>query len=342
MYASRLHVTLAPAILLLAGLAYAQDQPPAPPQTAPPASNSGGWRRVGSQPPAPAANAQNPEPVARDDGQGSQQDQSPVTPPSANRYYDPPPYGVPPELTVKPGTYLTVRINEPLSSDRNQPGDPFSAVLMQPLVVDGVVVAHRGQSVYGRVAEAQKARSDTPSRLGLELTSLSLADGDQVPIRSQLVSRQGGRTPAGDQAGTVIATTATGAAIGAMAGWGTGAAIGGGVGAVGGAVAVLLTRNHPTVIYPEAALTFRIESPVQVSTTRAPGAFRYAGPEDYERPLEAQARPVPPPVRRPVLYPYPYGYPYPYPYPYWGPYWGPYFGVGVVVGRGGYYRGRRW
>jgi hypothetical protein len=50
-----------------------------------------------------------------------------------------------------------VRLNEEIPSDHNQEGDVFSASLSQPIVVDGVVVAQRGQSVMGRVAEAQKA-----------------------------------------------------------------------------------------------------------------------------------------------------------------------------------------
>ena len=40
-----------------------------------------------------------------------------------------------PSLTMKPGTILTVRINEPLSSDTNRLGDVFSATLTQPVIV---------------------------------------------------------------------------------------------------------------------------------------------------------------------------------------------------------------
>ena len=112
-----------------------------------------------------------------------------------------PAYGLPPQLTLQPGTYVTILTNQPLSSDRNQPGDTFSGTLNQPVVVDGIVVAQRGQAVYGRVAEAVKAHAGNSSRLGLELTSFTLADGTQVPIRSQLVARQGSTTPAGVQAG---------------------------------------------------------------------------------------------------------------------------------------------
>jgi len=255
-----------------------------------------------------------------------------------------PAYGLPARLTLQPGTFVTVRINGALSSDRNQVGDAFTATLEQPVIVDGVVVANRGQGVYGRVAEVQKHHGDKPSRLGVELTSLTLADGSQAPLHSQLVARQGPTTPGGVQAGTVVGTTAVGAAVGAAAGWGTGAAIGAGAGAIAGMAGVVLTKNHPSVIYPETALTFRVESPVTIATDRAPQAFRYVGPEDYNRPVQRQLVQSRPPgsygygYASPYYgYGYPYGgyYPY-YPYPYWG-------GVGVYWGPGFYFRGgRRW
>ena len=98
---------------------------------------------------------------------------------------------------------------------------------------------------------------------------------------------------------------------------------------------MLLTHNHPSVVYPETALTFRIETPVLINTTRAPQVFRYVAPNDYQRPAEARAIPV----RRSVPYYGPGYYPYS-PYPYWGPYYGGYgLGVGIGFGRGW---GRRW
>jgi hypothetical protein len=327
------------------------------------AQESGGWRRVGDRPPAPPPPAASSDPLAQGQGQGPAQDPEPMD--RSDAYGQPAPqqqepvlqqrpqagqpsmnrssYGLPGEITLRPGTYITVRLGQALSSDHNQPGDTFVASLAQPVVVDGVVVANRNQMVYGRVAEAEKAHSDRPSRLALELTSLTLADGTQVPIRSQLVSRQGGSTPAGAQVGTVATTTGVGAVIGGIAGYGTGAAIGAGVGAVAGVAGVLLTRNHPTVVYPETALTFAIQSPVEVSTARAPQAFRYVGPDDYnhaqgEPQLQTRAAGPPPAYGAPYA-PYPYygGY-YGYPY-YYGGFYGP--GIGVVIGRGyGYGYGR--
>jgi hypothetical protein len=321
-------------LLFTAGLALAQDaQNPTP-----------GWRPMGATAPAvaPAATGQDPEPIARADASAPESQAPPAAQPETqaamraepNPADQPPPYGLPAVLTVRPGTFLTVRVNEPLSSNRNHPGDSFSGALAQPLVVDGVVVAQRGQMVYGTVAEAAKSHAKTPSRLGLALSEITLVDGSQIPVRSQLAAFQGGKTPASEQAGTVIGTAALGAAVGAAADWGRGAAIGGGAGALVGGLAVLLTRNQPTVIYPEAALTFRIDAPIEISTARAPQAFQFVNPNDYDRPQQLQAGAARRPAPRPRVYaPYPYAYPgwsYPYPYNY-GP------SIGVFIGRG-----RRW
>ena len=301
---------------------------------------TGGWRRFNDPPPAPAPQAQPaaPEaqdqdpsqPVARNDAYGQ-----PQQPQQAQRPNDRPPaavphYGLPAALTIRPGTYVTVRVNQPISSDRNQQGDIFQASLAQPIVVDGVVVAQRGQTVLGRVAEAVKAgRVSGTSRLGLQLTGLTLADGTQANAQSQMVTRAG-RTSVGSDVGVVGTTTALGAGVGAMADWGRGAAIGAGAGAVVGIAGVLLTRGRATVVYPETLLTFRIDAPVNVDLTRAPQAFRYVGPDEYDQPLRTTV------VRRAA--PAPYYTPYPYYSPGWGypgyygynPYgWGPTFGIGI-------------
>ena len=234
---------------------------------------------------------------------------------------------VSPPLTLKPGTILTVRINEPLSSDHNQVGDVFSATLTQPVIVLGIVVSRYGQTAAGRVVESKKAgRASGVSHLGITLTSLTLVDGQTVPIQSQLLVREG-PTSVGRDAATITGTTGLGAAIGAAAGWGKGAAIGAAAGAAAGTIGVLLARGQPTVVGPETLLTFQVMAPVTIETNTAPQAFRFVEPADYpsaETPSQqALASPVP------LAYPYPY-YVYhasPYYYPYWGyPYfYGPSF-----------------
>jgi hypothetical protein len=232
-------------------------------------------------------------------------------------------------------------VNQLLSSDKNQAGDAFSATLVQPIVVNGVVVAEPGQTIGGRVAQAEKAgRVEGLAKLGIQLTELTLVDGQQIPIQSQLISRSG-PSSVGQDAGAIAGTTALGAALGAAVGWGTGAAIGAGAGLAAGTLGVLVTRGHPSIITPEQILTFRLEAPITISTDRAPQAFRYIQPGEYDRPYYGGGGGQPGmgqyaggPAPAPYYYGYPY-YAYGYPY-YWGPGFSFFVGPSFYWGRGFY------
>lgn len=204
----------------------------------------------------------------------------------------------PAELVLAAGTWITIRVNETLSSDHNRAGEAFTATLAQPLIVDGWVVSRRGQTVGGRVAEARKAgRVKGTSRLGIELTEIGLADGQQVPVRTQLIEYAGG-TSQGRDAAAVGTAVGVGAAVGAAADGGFGAGIGAIAGAAASTIGVLATRGRATEVFPETALTFRILDPVTISTGRSAQAFQPARQEDYEqKQLEHRAsqRPAPGP-----------------------------------------------
>ena len=189
---------------------------------------------------------------------------------------------VPGTLTVPAGTILLIRINDYLSSSRNQIGDQFTAVLENPLVVNGWVVARRGQMIVGHVKDVRKAgRIKGTSELGVELTDLTVVDGRQVPILTELWKGSGG-TSHGQDAATVATTTGLGALIGAAADWGEGAAIGAGAGAAAGIGAVLLTRGRPTVLHPEEQLSFRLVDPVRIDTTQSQQAFLPVTQQDID------------------------------------------------------------
>jgi hypothetical protein len=253
---------------------------------------------------------------------------------------------VPDHITIPAGAFVTVRVDQFLSSDKSKAGDSFAATLSRPLVANGLVVSRRGETLGGRVVEAKKAgRVKGVSQLQITLNALTLADGQQIPIQTELTSITG-PTSNGRDAAAVGMTTVTGAAIGAAADWGPGAAIGAGAGLVAGVVGVLVTRGRPTVIYPESQLTFRLAKPVTFSTEKAPQAFVDASTLNIQR-AAAQGPPQGPPrgyqgCAGPGCAPYPPPYYYgPY-YPYYPYYWGPSFGFfygGGFYGRGFYGRG---
>lgn len=282
-----------------------------------------------------------------------QQNQEPPAQEQAGPDQGPPPnQAVPPaQLTLPAGTVIRVRTNEWLSTDRNLPGDDFSASLDQPIVVDGWVVARRGQAETGRVSMAIKApRGGGSSQLGIELRQLTFVDGQQPEIQTQLVQNSAGGSSNGRNAAIIGTTTGVGAAIGAVAGGGSGAALGAIVGGAAGIAGAFSTRGRPTVIPPETVLSFRLQAPLTISTEKSQFAFQPVSQVDYDsrgasaRPQRyaapgAAAPPYPPPPPPPAYYGYPY-YGYAYPYGFYPAPFGFGFYGGYGFGFGGRFGGR--
>jgi hypothetical protein len=231
------------------------------------------------------------------------------------------PQPVPAQLTLPAKTWITIRVDQALSSDRNHAGDNFTATLAQPLVANGVVVAHRGQTLAGVVSEAEKTKG--VSHLGLQVTEVGLADGRQAPVKTVLITR---RSYAPMWRDTTTVGTASGSGTDKEAAAST--------------VGVLLTHKKPSVVYPQDVLTFRLEAPVTISTEASPDAFERVTPGEYQQRTSLQTR-ASGETAPPAYYGY-YGYPYYYNYwysPYfWGPGfsfgWGPHYFGGF---RGGFY-----
>jgi hypothetical protein len=242
---------------------------------------------------------------------------------------------VPQSLTLPAGTVIRLRVADWISTDRSVIGDLFSAELDQPIVVNGWVVARRGQAQSGRVSLVQKGHGGGSSQLGLELPELTLVDGQQVQLQTQLYQTSAG-TDRGRDVAIVGTTTGMGAVIGAIAGRGVGAAIGAGIGATAGIAGVISTPGKPTVIQPETVLSFRLQQTITISTANSQFAFQPVSQSDYDshapQSRPRMARPGPPPPH----YYGPDGNPYAYVYPY-AIYPGPYVGFGYY-GRFGRWR----
>jgi hypothetical protein len=293
-----------------------QDQQQKQDQSAPPQQNQRGQDQQQDQQaaPPPPPDQTGPLPPAP-----TPQYQQQVPPPQS--YPRVRPANLPDALTIPAGTVIQVRTTDWLSSEKSQTGDVFIATLVQPLVVDGWVVMRRNQSIIGHVTDAKKApRGGGVSKLQLDLSQLTLVDGQLVPVQTTLLNASAG-TSNGRDAAAIGLTTGTGAAIGAGFGGGPGAAIGAGAGFVAGVAGVLFTRGKPTIIPPEDVLTFKLENPLTISTVRSNVAFRPVTAQDYAQskpaPRPRLVRPYPPPPYG--YYAYPYG-PYPYPayYGYYG------------------------
>jgi hypothetical protein len=174
-----------------------------------------------------------------------------------------------------PGTTITLPADQPMlvrmideiDSKHNEVGDVFKASLETDLVTNGILVARRGTTVYGRLAYAKEAgHLSGSSELQLELTRL-IIDGKEFPIVSGSYTLKG-RGRGEDTAKKVGGGAVAGAIIGAIAGGGAGAAIGAGVGGAAGAGVQIFTRGHQVKVPSETLLEFRLDQPVNVTPTQ--------------------------------------------------------------------------
>ena len=175
---------------------------------------------------------------------------APPEPPKAN------------SVTITTGTVIQVRLRDSLSTERNKPGDSFSATIDQPIVVDGFVIAERGSRVEGRITELDRSgRVKGLARMALELTKMTTSDGQQITIQTSAFERKAEDSKKKDAAKVGIGA-AIGAVIGGIAGGGKGAGAGAGAGGAIGAGDVLLTRGTPVELASETRLSFRLQEPV--------------------------------------------------------------------------------
>jgi hypothetical protein len=102
-----------------------------------------------------------------------------------------PPFTSPMSPSLPAGTLLTVRLQNSLSSLRVHAGQIFSAVLAEPVVIDGKTVVERGAGVSGRVESAQASPPTRNSAsLRLILDSITIK-GKQWPLQTASLFARG-------------------------------------------------------------------------------------------------------------------------------------------------------
>jgi len=160
---------------------------------------------------------------------------------------------------------IPARTVEALSSERNHPGDTFTATLDQPLVVNGLVIAERGARLEGKIVQSQQAgRVKGLADLAIALTQITTSDGQKVALETETFEKHG-PSSTGENAAKVGAAAGVGAIIGAIAGGGKGAGIGAVIGGAAGGGGVMATRGKPSVIPPETRINFRLRDNVTIT-----------------------------------------------------------------------------
>ena len=169
----------------------------------------------------------------------------------------------PKEVTLLPGTAVTVRLSGAVGSKLSAKGDHFSAIVARPVEVNGKVVVPAGAEALGKVVEAvPQGRFKGAAQLRLVLETVTL-NKDNYDVQTSSVNRyQKGK---GKRTATFIGGGAGGGAlIGGLAGGGKGALIGAALGAGAGTAGAAYTGNKEIVLPAESTLSFKLAVPLTV------------------------------------------------------------------------------
>jgi hypothetical protein len=167
------------------------------------------------------------------------------------------------KVTVPAGTRILIRTIDPIDTTKQKTGYRFTASLETNLQVEDTVVAQRGTTVYGRLAQASSAgKMSGSSQLTIEMTDIVIG-GTSYPLLTSTYELKG-KGEGKKTAGKVIGGTGLGAIIGGIAGGGAGAAIGAVAGAAGGTALAASKKGEQLQIPSESLLEFRIEQPVSL------------------------------------------------------------------------------
>ncbi len=169
------------------------------------------------------------------------------------------------DYTIPAGTVIAVRNTTELTTSKLANGSVFEAVLEQPLVVGGTVLAPQGAPVTGVVA-----LSDPGGRVkgvaSMEVTIRSIAGehNNTIRVKAGNYGVEAGTSKGRDAKRTGVMAGA-GALVGAIAGGGKGAAIGLGAGAAAGVGTNMATKGKAAVIPAETLMEFTLTAPTTVT-----------------------------------------------------------------------------
>ena len=184
--------------------------------------------------------------------------------------------------TLPVGTAVRIKLETPLSTSANKPGDRFAGRVIEAVSVNGKQVIPVGASLEGHVLRADEPRRihGTPT-LDLRPETVILPNGERYMIVASLVDTSNHPDVEVNEEGEVhgrghdkrdIEALGVGAAGGAGLGWlagrGSGMLIGTGIG-VAAATGHWLARHHSTALPAGTEIIMELNRPMSFTTLTA-------------------------------------------------------------------------
>jgi hypothetical protein len=172
------------------------------------------------------------------------------------------------EVVVSADSVVGLQLESTISSERARVEDRVEARVVRDVRADGELAVPAGARALGSVTFVERGgKFKERARLGIRFHTLVLADGTEVPVSTETITRYGdalGNRSAAKIGGGAVA----GAILGAIVGGAKGAAIGATSGAGAGSAVVMAGDRSPATFQAGAEVTARVLSPVVVTVEK--------------------------------------------------------------------------
>jgi outer membrane biosynthesis protein TonB len=174
------------------------------------------------------------------------------------------------EILLPASSILGLQVETPLSSERTRLEDRVDARVTRDVTAGGRVAIAAGSRVIGSVTMVERGgKMKERARLGVRFHTLVLADGQEVPLRTETIIREGD-SPSNESARKIGGAAVGGAILGAIMGGGKGAMLGGAVGAAGGSAAVMAGDRNAATLPAGTVVSVRLAAPATIDVERLP------------------------------------------------------------------------
>lgn len=222
------------------------------------------------------------------------------------------------EATIEPETKARIVLQSQLNSKLNEVGDTITAVLYEPIYVNGLLVLPRGTEFHGRVTSVTPARRGQKSALmtivferiampwGEEPVAVQVTAIDDWDNDKKLKADAEGKVKGGhrgkktvenlETAGTIGGTAAGSVVlIGLGSGGGAGVLVAGGMIMAGSLLAgLMLTKGGEVKVSPGAMFRIKFVKPMTLPVIAQPGT----GPRPIQQ-EDPKTEPAPEAVKKP-------------------------------------------
>lgn len=172
------------------------------------------------------------------------------------------------ELVVPASSVIGLELERTITSEQAEVEDRVDARVTRDVYANGRVAIPAGSRVTGTVTLVERGgKLKERARLGVRFHTLVLANGLQLPLRTETIYREGDSPGAGSSR-KIGGAAIGGAVLGAILGGGKGAATGAAVGAAGGTAAVMAGRRNPATLASGSVITARLSAPVVIERER--------------------------------------------------------------------------